>query len=146
MQIKNRQAALCIFRRGDTFLVAENVDPHSGAVNHRPPGGGIEEGETPEQAVRREIMEELSITLTSVQLLGSIDHIWIWKSRELHERAYLFQASPADDPRMALGETIELIEADGLHSQTLWRSLHNTDSSLPPICPAGLLDFLKQHS
>jgi hypothetical protein len=38
MQIETRQAALCVFRRNSTFLVAENVDPHNGAVLHRPPG------------------------------------------------------------------------------------------------------------
>jgi mutator protein MutT len=142
MQIETRQAALCVFRRASTFLVAEIVDPHSGAVLHRPPGGGIEPGETPEQAVRREVMEELGIVLTHVKEIGFIDHIWEWKSREIHERAFIFVADPADDPRLNRGETIELIEADGLHSRTLWLSIHGSADQLPPICPAGLLELL----
>jgi mutator protein MutT len=143
MQIETRQAALCIFRRSATFLVAENIDPHNGAVLHRPPGGGIEAGETPEQAVRREVIEELGITLTHVAPIGHIDHIWQWKSRELHERAFIFLADPADDPRLNRGETIELIEADGLHSRTLWLPLDGAADSLPPLCPTGLRDLLQ---
>jgi hypothetical protein len=36
MQLETRHAALCIFSRNATFLVAEIVDPHGGAVLHRP--------------------------------------------------------------------------------------------------------------
>ena len=63
MRIQIRQAALCILRRDHTFLVAEVRDPHTGLIYHRPPGGGLEPNESPEQAVRREIQEELGITL-----------------------------------------------------------------------------------
>ena len=143
MEIVNRQAALCLFRRGDEFLISEIVDPVGGAVLHRPPGGGVEDGETPEQAVRREVMEELRIRLTHVQLLGTIDHVWHWKGRELHERAWLFQASAADDPRLDRGETVELLEADGDRLKTVWRGCAAREEDLPPLCPPGLLELLR---
>jgi len=50
VEVEIRQAALCLIRHEDAFLVAEIQDPHSGVVLHRPPGGGIEEGDSPEQA------------------------------------------------------------------------------------------------
>ena len=143
MQIETRRAALCIFRRDATFLIAENVDPHNGAVLLRPPGGGIEAGETPEKPCGGGAMEELGITLTRVAPIGYIDHIWEWKSRELRERAYIFFADPADDPRLNRGDTIELIEADGLHSRTLWLPLHGALDSFPPLCPVGLRELLQ---
>jgi 8-oxo-dGTP pyrophosphatase MutT (NUDIX family) len=143
LPVETRQAALCIFHRNGVFLIAEIVDPHSGAVLHRPPGGGIEEGETPEQTVRREVLEELGITLTEVRQIGHIDHVWIWKSRELHERAYIFLADPADDPRLNRGETLELIEADGERSRTIWLALDGAGAGPPPICPAGLPELLR---
>ena len=36
------------------------------------PGGGIHKGETPEEAVRREVAEEVGITLRQVRYLGEI--------------------------------------------------------------------------
>ena len=143
MTIETRQAALCIFRREDCFLVAEIIDPLSGAVLHLPPGGGIEPGESPEEAVRREVHEELGIALTLVEPLGAVDHTWHWKDREIRERAWLFLASASDDARLGRGETIELIEADGRRFRTLWRSIHESAATCPPICPLTLLELLR---
>ena len=137
-----RNAALCVFRRGDAFLVAEIYDPRSGIVLHRPPGGGVDEGETPEQAVRREIREELGIALKDIRTLGAIPHVWHWNGRAVAERAWVFLANPADDDRLSRGETPDVIEADGERWRTLWRPIQS-DETLPPLCPAKLAEFLE---
>src|SRR6516164_3289673 len=96
MEVETREAALCIIPRQNAILVAEIRDPHTGTILHRPPGGGVEERESPEQAVRRELREELAISLKTVQALGAVDHIWFWNGREVRERAWLFLGSPSD--------------------------------------------------
>lgn len=140
MEIVHRQAALCIFLRDGAFLVSELIDGRTGAILHRPPGGGIEPGETPEQAVRREVLEELEITLSEIDLLGSVDHVWWHKGRENHERTFLFLGKAGDDPRLERGETIELIEADGDRIRTVWREIHAKGA--PPLCPEALFPML----
>lgn len=138
-----RQAALCVFRRGDAFLVAEIRDPHTGIILHRPPGGGIEAGESPEQAVCRELLEELGIVLAGVRTLGVIDHVWHWNGRAVAERAWMFLANPADDERLSRGETPDLIEADGGRARTLWRPIQESEEPRPPLCPAKLSELLE---
>jgi ADP-ribose pyrophosphatase YjhB (NUDIX family) len=142
MEVETRQAALCIIRHNNKFLVAEITDPQTGVTLHRPPGGGVEQGESPEQAVRRELLEELSVNLTNVQPFGLVDHIWFWKGREVQERAWLFLANSSDDPRLSRGETPELLEANGRRARTLWRSIDGIAHRLPPLCPSTLLEHL----
>ena len=143
MEIETRQAALCLIRHGNAFLVAEIHDPKTNVVLHRPPGGGVEEGETPEQAVRRELREELGIALTNVLELGAVDHVWFWNGREVRERAWLFLASSSDDARLSRGECPELVEADGQRIKTVWRRMEESLASLPPLCPSRIPELLK---
>jgi 8-oxo-dGTP pyrophosphatase MutT (NUDIX family) len=142
IEVEIRQAALCVIRRNNTFLVAEIKDPHTGAVFHRPPGGGLEDNESPERAVRRELLEELGVSLSTVELLGKIDHIWFWKGRDVRERAWVFLADSSDDARLGRGENPDLLEASGQIARTFWRSIDDIAESLPPLCPRSLAGLL----
>lgn len=142
MEHETRQAALCLIRRGNAFLVAEIQDPQTGLILHRPPGGGIEEGESPEEALRRELREELGIALGTILELGAVDHVWFWKGREVRECAWLFLASSSDDVRLSRGECPALVEANGQRIKTFWRPIEEDVATLPPLCPSRIAEFL----
>jgi len=141
--VKNRQAALCIFYRADAVLLT-SIQDAEGHRYHRPVGGGMEPGETPEQAVRREVMEELGLTLKTVPApLPPIDHVWPWKLRDLHEKAWLFLVPSADYPELADGQTPEIVEPDGERFPTVWRPFDADAATLPPPCPATMMDAVR---
>lgn len=142
MGMPTRQAALCLFRNGDEFLFVELTDPKTGGVFHRPPGGGMELGETPQKTVRRELLEELGLELRSMTSLGLIDHEWFCDGRDVQERAWIFLADASDYPDLLHAAT--LLEADGQVHRLVWRKL--AGANLPPVCPIGLPDLLQENS
>lgn len=46
------------------------------------PGGKVEPGETPQQALERELMEELDCRVKTERLLVTVNHVWL-KADEL---------------------------------------------------------------
>ena len=57
------------------------------------PGGGINQGETKEAAVRREIKEEVGITLNEIKFLGEFTHVIDYKQ----DMVYCFYARVEKD-------------------------------------------------
>jgi len=144
VEFESRQAALCVIVRKDKFLVTELIDVQSALTLHRPPGGGVEAGETPENAVRRELQEELRVSLTTLRSLGAVDHVWFWKGRKVSERAWLFLANASDDSRLQRGESPTVVEANGERLPTIWRPIDAPAAAFPPLCPSALVEMLKR--
>lgn len=60
--VRMRQRAQAIIVRDQAMLFAFGVVSSHNALRHSFIGGGIEDGETPEEAVLRELMEEAQVT------------------------------------------------------------------------------------
>lgn len=94
-----RVIVLCLLRHiGDPsrILVARERDTVAGFDICRPLGGGIEFGESAQDAVRREIREELGQEIEDVQLLGVIENPFVLDGRAHHEIVFLFDARFVD--------------------------------------------------
>ena len=75
-----------IFREGKLLIAQRHADSHLGGLWEFP-GGKREPGETFEQCLERELMEELGVTVAVGELFESVDHDYPDKS--VHLRFFL---------------------------------------------------------
>ena len=136
-----RPRVICIFRRGDRILVSFGIDPRTGGRYARTLGGAIEFGERAEDAIRREMREELGADIVSPRLLGVLENIFELQAQRHHEIIFVFDAEFADTTlydRAAL----QVNEAACIEPAT-WVSIDAFGDDLP-IYPRGVTTLLHQ--
>lgn len=136
-----RPIALCVFRDGDRILVLEGYDPLKQQTFYRPLGGGIEFGESSEEAVRREIKEELDAEIAGLRLLGTLENIFVFNGKPGHEIVQVYDGR-LNDPGMYEQAEMSAIEANGETIKVVWKGLDEFNPQTP-LYPDGLLELLK---
>ncbi len=91
-----RVLALGVFGRRDQVLLSHFEDAVTGERLARPPGGGLLFGETSEQAIRREMREELGVELSSVRLLGVLESLFHFEGKRGHNVEFIYAVTAAD--------------------------------------------------
>lgn len=130
-----RPIAIAIIRRADgALLVTSAVEPGTGRTLVRPPGGGIEHGESAADAVARELQEELGLAVTGIAPLRVFEHRVRFAGRELHELVHVLSAEMVTDA--ALPAT-----TDAGHP-VWWLGPERFDDPALELVPEGLLGLL----
>jgi 8-oxo-dGTP diphosphatase len=84
-----RVIAAAIIERSDRrILIGQRRRNDTSPLKWEFPGGKVEEGETPEAALARELREELSVTLEKCVELGRARHTYATPPGELEVRFY----------------------------------------------------------
>lgn len=130
-----RPIAIAVIRRADgAVIVTSAVEPGTGRTLVRPPGGGIEPGETAADAVVRELREELGIEIVVGARLGDFEHLVAFAGRVLHELVHVYEATTVADASLPAttdaGHPVWWLERDRFDDPTL------------EIVPAGLRRLL----
>jgi len=140
-QPKQRQASrLILVDREERVLLCR----HQGAVGREfwaPPGGGLEAGETFEQAAGREIAEELGLKNTRLTFLweGFTDFVYLDRRVHQHERFFLVAPGlPALSP-----DVQKIHEHEGI-LELRWWTLAELESTEEHVFPADLVPRLRQ--
>ncbi len=134
-----RFVVLCLFRHEGRILVGEGYDGVKQEAFLRPIGGSVEFGETAEDALRREIREELQAEVTGLVRLGVLENIFTWEGTPGHEVVAVYDAHFVD-PTFYEMDRLPLHE-DVWGSEARWISL--ADRPPIPLYPDGLLDLLE---
>ncbi len=67
------RAVICYLRRGDDFLLLLKASGRFGGGFWNAPGGKIDEGESPEDAAKREVFEETGLTIIRLEKMGFLE-------------------------------------------------------------------------
>ncbi|MBK9925916.1 MAG: NUDIX domain-containing protein [Anaerolineales bacterium] len=138
---KVRPLAICVFRHNDRILVNEGYDPLKDQTFYRPLGGGIEFGETAEETVRRELMEEINVEVGEVRYLGTLENIFTFNGTPGHEIVMIYDGVLKNSGLYEQAE-VEGKEANGEVIRAVWMELDQFRMGKSILYPNGLLELL----
>ena len=137
--------------RVKSMIIAPNADLSAHAVIAFPPsranpegfhrliGGSVEVGETGDDAIHREVDEEIGAVIHDLRRLAVVESIFRAESGVGHEVVFLFTGR-LDPMPAATGAT--MTEADGTVYPLVWRPF---DQEVPPpLFPAATTDWLRE--
>jgi ADP-ribose pyrophosphatase YjhB (NUDIX family) len=137
-----RSVSLCIFLKNNHILVFKGYDKVKNETFYRPLGGGIEFGETAEETVRRELMEEIQVEVDDVRFLGALENIFPFNGDSYHEIVMIHDGALKES---GLYEQAEIVgeEANGDVIRAIWKNLDDFGAGKSILYPNGLLELLK---
>ncbi|MCI1017575.1 NUDIX domain-containing protein [Microbacterium sp. C5A9] len=125
----------------DGHLLALEGHDHSRGLDFlRAIGGGIEFGETAAEALRREFMEELGVTLETAELLGVWENIFTYEGSPGHEIAHVFAVSSAALDAVPLDAELRILDEG---SPVRWVPVADVVSGIRVLFPEGAPEGLR---
>ncbi len=126
---------------GLRHLVSVNAPSEENPVGfHRLIGGSVELGETHQEAIVREVDEELGARIVDLRHLGVVENIFRYNGELGHEIVALYSGTldpaPADE-----GGT--LVESDGSVVPVVWRPFEE-DGMATPLYPTNANDWIRR--
>jgi ADP-ribose pyrophosphatase YjhB (NUDIX family) len=136
-----RAKVVCVLWDSGRMLLIRATDPHDGRPFLLPPGGGVEFGESLDQAILREIFEEVRVRLPEAKRLGMLENVFQFDGRKEHELVFVYEAD-CDDPDLCAKDEIEIEESNGERLPARWYTVPERIATGLPLFPDGLLDLL----
>ena len=134
------QAAMRLARVGDGY------DKVKQEAFCRPLGGAIEFGERSEDALRREIKEEISADVAGLRLLGAMENLFVCDGEPGHEIVLVYDGQLTDPAIYERGMVDGLHGVDdGIPFTATGQRLDEFGPGRPPLYPDGLKELLMKN-
>lgn len=134
--------ALCVFRKEDTILVKEGIDPNTQERVFKPLGGSLQFGEYSWEAIRREIRHELGEEIKNLTFIGPAEEVKRDGAQTGHEILFMFEGEFAN-PDSYRKQQFEGATPNGEAVQAVWKPIRDFRRKKFRLYPEGLLDLLK---
>ncbi|MFX1320517.1 MAG: NUDIX hydrolase [Promethearchaeota archaeon] len=140
-----RPIVICLFYHNERILVFEGYDKGKDQTFYRPIGGAIEFGEYWEQALKREIREEIQAEIKDIKFLTMFENIFMYEGKMGHEIVLVFDATLIDNT--LYGKTLIVQEDDENQTKfnAYWKSLEEIKQESRPLYPDGLYSFIEKY-
>jgi len=137
MEIVPRRSVRAVVLTPDRAILLMRTTPRTGNAFWFTPGGGLEPGESHEQALRRELREELGIVEFAIgPLLGR--HRFVSETAERHQHIYLIEHAHFE-PYMS--DPVEVHAVDAFR----WWHLSELLQTTEVVYPTGLAERILRH-
>ena len=137
-----RPIAICVFSKDDRILAFEGYDKVKDETFYRPLGSGIEFGETAEEAVRRELNEEINADVDDIHFLGALENIFTFNDDKYHEIVLVhdgvLKESGLYKQAVIVGHEADVDEP----FKAMWKSLSEFGEGKSILHPTGLFELL----
>ncbi|MEB3291669.1 MAG: NUDIX domain-containing protein [Synechococcales bacterium] len=137
---KIRVIVLGLVRHGDRVLLSEGYDSKLGSHYYRALGGGIDFGESSQDALRREFQEELRVELENIRYLGCSENLFCLEDEPGHEIVFAYQCDLCD---RSLYEKSSIPYYEGHKEyQASWIEISELQSGIKRLVPEVFLSYL----
>jgi 8-oxo-dGTP pyrophosphatase MutT (NUDIX family) len=126
----------------DRILLVLFRDPHTGKEWWATPGGALDPGETHEDGLRRELLEETGVRADIGACAWVREHVFDWGERRIRqvERYYVVRVSSAE---IAPHLSAEELAHESVH-ELRWWSLDALEVSADDIAPRRLAELVRE--
>lgn len=130
--------AMCLFSRKGSTLASRGFDDVKNEEFFRVIGGGMHFTEKSEEAVRREVREELGVEINNLKFLEAVENVFTYLGQPGHEIIFLYQGDLSDES-MYEKESVQFF--DGKQMEAMWIPIADVLSGAKKLYPA--VDFAK---
>ena len=135
---------VCIIRKDDSILVVEAFDKVKRETFYTPLGGKVEFGEYGQEAVSRELKEEMGAKVRDIRYIGTLENIFNFEGKPGHEIVLVYEARFVDrslyDKAVIKGK--EDSPEHGGAFRAVWKPLTYFAAGRVPLYPDGLLELI----
>jgi ADP-ribose pyrophosphatase YjhB (NUDIX family) len=138
-----RVTARCLFRHKGQILTISAQDPDKPEPHYGVPGGGVEFGETSEQALRREMREELGAEIADLDLLFVSEEIFAVQGQAYHAVVFVYEGRFLD-PGFYARPVILYVEGPEPRAEAIWMPASIFLSGEKRLLPERLVEMLQE--